>query len=67
MRAEAAALPELRANNAARSDNHEIWRPAGALHFRVPSLWRVAHWSGGARIFAAWASRTWDDRRVVQL
>jgi len=58
MRAKAAALPVLRPADAARSDNIEIWRPAGALHFRVPSLRRVAHRGSAAVGFAAGADWT---------
>jgi len=43
MRAEAPALPKLRSNHAARSNNVAIWRSTRSLFFRMPSLWRVAH------------------------
>jgi hypothetical protein len=58
IRAEAAALPELRSNNAARASNVEIQPPARALHLRMPGLRRIAHRFGAALSATARADRT---------
>jgi len=43
MRAKFAALPKLRSNHEARSNNVTIWRLARPLYLWMRSLWRIAH------------------------
>jgi len=50
MRTSIAALPKLRSDYAARSNNVAIWRLAWPLHLWMPGLWRVAHWACALRV-----------------
>jgi len=49
MRAKFAALPKLRSNHEARSNNVAIWRLARPLYLWMLSLWRIPHRGSVAR------------------